>query len=508
MFKELDDLLRCTKKPRQYTQTKGALDLVRTQIKVLVGEQRLAELKATTDPLAKSNAAAQDEIKRLQDAVRTAQAEVGEAETKERQAAADKAQAVKGAKAGSVQQLETQISDERTRRWNVAMSGFGDRSKETYEKSAADPDTGAAFLRTYPTYDLYKAEKSVQVRALGAAERDARERGLTADAASEVKYKNDLYNKPLLSLVLELGNIDKQLSEAATKVTAARKKSGSYVGGEQNVQAFKGLGSAIRLQSRLSVRKETLENAINFMRARNVPLRKTLGAEPEVRAASIEEQDTLDQYIDQVQELGKATDRLAALTIQRDDAIKEGKTKTVERLNNQIDAVNTEISTGTEDKARLAVALQGRVSAGARQTTSAPAKFRTGTDESKRNVGSVRQPLVEQRTIKSPTVKQAVADANAYAEKIRAGQKELTTAQEAAIEAERQAEFQYILERREAELTTKLDESTKELERLRAIEVEHDHTERTWFAQLNKKRLILKTKSRVLAKSWRLSSVS
>jgi hypothetical protein len=471
LFKELDDLLALYQEAKaELVQTKGALDLVRTQIKVLVGEQRLAELKATTDPLAKSNAAAQDEIKRLQEAVRTAQAEVGEAETKERQAAADKAQAVKGAKAGSVQQLETQISDERTRRWNVAMSGFGDRSKETYEKSAADPDTGAAFLRTYPTYDLYKAEKSVQVRALGAAERDARERGLTADAASEVKYKNDLYNKPLLSLVLELGNIDKQLSEAATKVTAARKKSGSYVGGEQNVQAFKGLGSAIRLQSRLSVRKETLENAINFMRARNVPLRKTLGAEPEVRAASIEEQDTLDQYIDQVQELGKATDRLAALTIQRDDAIKEGKTKTVERLNNQIDAVNTEISTGTEDKARLAVALQGRVSAGARQTTSAPAKFRTGTDESKRNVGSVRQPLVEQRTIKSPTVKQAVAEANAYAEKIRAGQKELTTAQEAAIEAERQAEFQYILERREAELTTKLDESTKELERFKAIQ--------------------------------------
>jgi len=471
LFKELDDLLALYQEAKaELVQTKGALDLIRTQIKVLVGEQRLAELKATTDPLAKSNAAAQDEIKRLQDAVRTAQAEVGEAETKERQTAADKAQAVKGAKVGSVQQLEQQISDERARRWNVAMSGFGDRSEATYKKSAADPDTGAAFLRTYPTYDLYKAEKSVQVRALSAAEQDARERGLTADAASEVKYKNDLYNKPLLSLVLELGNIDKQLTEAATKVTAARKKSGSYVGGEQNVQAFKGMGAAIRLQSRLSVRKETLENAINFMRARNVPLRKTLGAEPEVRAASIEEQDTLDQYIDQVQELGKATDRLAALTIQRDDAIRDSKTKTVERLNNQIDAVNTEISTGTEDKARLAVALQGRVSAGARQTTSAPAKFRTGTAESKRNVGSVRQPLVEQRTIKSPTVKQAVAEANAYAEKIRAGQKELTTAQEAAIEAERQAEFQYILERREAELTTKLDESTKELERFKAIQ--------------------------------------
>jgi hypothetical protein len=125
LFKELDDLLALYQEAKaELVQTKGALDLVRTQIKVLVGEQRLAELKATTDPLAKSNAAAQDEIKRLQDAVRTAQAEVGEAETKERQAAADKAQAVKGAKTGSVQQLEQQISDERARRWNVAMSGF------------------------------------------------------------------------------------------------------------------------------------------------------------------------------------------------------------------------------------------------------------------------------------------------------------------------------------------------------------------------------------------------
>jgi hypothetical protein len=451
LFKELDDLLALYQEAKaELVQTKGALDLVRTQIKVLVGEQRLAELKATTDPLAKSNAAAQDEIKRLQDAVRTAQAEVGEAETKERQAAADKAQAVKGAKAGSVQQLEKQISDERARRLNVALSGFS---------------------------------QGVQVRALSAAERDARDRGLTADAASEVKYNNDLYNKPLLSLVLELGRIDEQLRETETKVLAAKRKSSEYAGGVETVlpltpelrgsghaMAFKGMMSAIRLQSNLSVRKGLLEDAINFMRARNVPLRKKLGTEPEARSASIEEQEVIDQYIDQVQELGKATDRLADLNTQRDIAIKAGKTKTVERLNNQIDAVNIEISTGTEDKARLAVALQGRVSAGARQTTSAPAKFRTGTDESKRNVGSVRQPLVEQRTIKSPTVKQAVADANAYAEKIRAGQKELTTAQEAAIEAERQAEFQYILERREAELTTKLDESTKELERFRAIQ--------------------------------------
>ena len=451
LFKELDDLLALYQEAKaELVQTKGALDLVRTQIKVLVGEQRLAELKATTDPLAKSNAAAQDEIKRLQDAVRTAQAEVGEAETKERQAAADKAQAVQGAKAGSVQQLEKKISDERARRLNVALSGFS---------------------------------QGVQVRALSAAERDARDRGLTADAAGEVKYNNDLYNKPLLSLILELGRIDEQLRETEVAVLAAKRKSSEYAGGVETVlpltpelrgsghaMAFKGMMSAIRLQSNLSVRKGLLEDAINFMRARNVPLRKKLGAEPEARSASIEEQDAIDQYIDQVQELGRATDRLADLNTQRDIAIKAGKTKTVERLNGQIDEVNAEINTGTADKARLAVALQGRVSAGARQTTSAPAKFRTGTDESKRNVGSVRQPLVENRTIKSPTVKQAVADANAYAEKIRAGQKELTTAQEAAIEAERQAEFQFILEKRETELTTKLKESTDELARLKAVQ--------------------------------------
>ena len=448
-FKELDDLISLHQEAKaEYTQTKGALDLVRTQIKVLVGEQRLAELKATTDPLAKSNAAAQDEIKRLQEAVRTAQAEVGEAETKERQAVSDKTQAAQGAKAGSVQALEKQISDERTRRLNVALSGFS---------------------------------QGVQVRALSAAERDARDRGLTADAAGEVKYNNDLYNKPLLSLILELGRIDEQLRETEATVLAAKRKSSEYAGGAETVlpltpelrgsgyaMAFKGMMSAIRLQSRLSVRKGLLEDAINFMRARNIPLRKTLGAAPEARSASIEEQDAIDQYVDQVQELGKATDRLADLNTQRDIAIKAGKTKTVERLNEQIDEVNTEINTGTADKARLAVALQGRVSAGARQATSAPAKFRTGTEESKRNVGSVKQPLVENRTIKSPTVKQAVADANAYAEKIKAGQKDLTKSQQAAIEAERQAEFQVILERRDEELTNQLDASKDRLTKLQA----------------------------------------
>jgi hypothetical protein len=448
-FKELDDLISLHQEAKaEYTQTKGAMDLLRTQIKVLVGEQRLAELKATTDPLAKSNAAAQDEIKRLQEAVRTAQAEVGEAETKERQAAAEEAQAVQGAKAGSLQALEKKISDERTRRLNVALSGFS---------------------------------QGVQVRALSAAERDARDRGLTADAAGEVKYNNDLYNKPLLSLILELGRIDEQLRETEATVLAAKRKSSEYAGGVETVlpltpelrgsgyaMAFKGMMSAIRLQSRLSVRKGLLEDAINFMRARNTPLRKTLGAAPEARSASIEEQDAIDQYVDQVQELGKATDRLADLNTQRDIAIKEGKTKTVARLNEQIDAVNTEISVGTEDKARLAIALQGRVSAGARQTTRAPAKFRTGTDESKRNVGSVKQPLVEQRNIKAPSVAQAVAEANAFAEQRAAGEKELTKAQLAAIEAERQAEFQVILERRDEELTNQLDLSKDRLTKLQA----------------------------------------
>jgi hypothetical protein len=436
ILQELDDLIALHEEAKaEFTQTKAALDLVRTQIKVLVGEQRLAELKATVDPLEKSNEAAKNEIARLQDTIRTAQAELTEADNKVRQAEADKAQAVQGAKAANVQQLERQISDERTRRWNTAMSGFG---------------------------------KGVQIRALGAAERDARERGLTADAASEVKYKNELYNKPLLSLILELGSIDKQLSEATARVTAARKKSGSYVGGEQNVQAFKGLGSAIRLQSRLSVRKETLEDAINFMRARNTPLRTNLAQAPTVRAATPEEQDTIDQYIDQVQELGKATDRLAALTAQRDDAIKEGKTKDVARLNGEIDKVNTEISIGTEEKAKLDLALKGRVSAGARQTTSAPGKLRAGTPESKRTPGITKQPLVEQRNIKMPSVAQAVAEANALAEKRAAGEKNLTKAQLAAIEAERQAEFQVILERRDEELTNQLSSAKDRLNALNA----------------------------------------
>jgi hypothetical protein len=469
VLKELDDLLTLYQEAKaEYVQTKATLDLVRTQIKVLVGEQRLAELKATVDPLEKSNEAAKNEIARLQDTIRTAQAEITEADNKVRQAEADKAQAVQGAKAANVQQLERQISDERTRRWNTAMSGFGERTEAVYDKSVADPETGAAFLRTYPTYEAYRNAQNVQVRALGAAERDARERGLTADAASEVKYKNELYNKPLLSLILELGSIDKQLSEATARVTAARKKSGSYVGGEQNVQAFKGLGAAIRLQSRLSVRKETLEDAINFMRARNTPLRTNLAQAPAVREATPEEQDTIDQYIEQVQELGKATDRLAALTAQRDDAIKEGKTKDVARLNGEIDKVNTEISIGTEEKAKLDLALKGRVSAGARQTTSAPGKLRAGTPESKRNAGVAKQPLVEQRNIKAPSVAQAVAEANALAEKRAAGEKNLTKAQLAAIEAERQAEFQVILERRDEELTNQLEAAKDRLTTLKA----------------------------------------
>jgi hypothetical protein len=296
-------------------QTQGLLDLLQAQTKVLIGEQRIAQLKAEATTTDAVNASAQDEIARLREAVTQAQETVTTEGREKKRAAVAATRAETGATAANTRSLTQDISDTRTRLWNTFLSSKA-------------------------------ADKGTRVRALTEAERAAREKGLTSDGAKEIQYANELYNKPLKWLEQEKGNVEKRLVEAEKQVRAAKKRSGEFVGGEQNVQAFKGLGAAIRLQANASVRLESLEDAIAFRRAQDED--RTTSTAPRTITPDTENAALLE------------------------DAFAILKNKP---------------------------AIKGKVSQATRIQSSAPGKLRTGTEESKANAGVTKQPIVESRQV-------------------------------------------------------------------------------------------------------------
>jgi phage shock protein A len=86
-----------------------------------------------------------------------------------------------------------------------------------------------------------------------------------------------------------------------------------------------------------------------------------------------------------------------------------------EKINQQIDLVN-EVLPPKREKISQATRIQ----------SGAPSKLRGGTEQSKANVGISKQPIVESRTPAPITSEKAVADANAFAERIAAAKDKTT----------------------------------------------------------------------------------
>ena len=86
-----------------------------------------------------------------------------------------------------------------------------------------------------------------------------------------------------------------------------------------------------------------------------------------------------------------------------------------EKINQQIDLVN-EVLPPKQEKISQATRIQ----------SGAPSKLRGGTEQSKANVGITKQPIVESRTPAPITSEKAVADANAFAERIAAAKDKAT----------------------------------------------------------------------------------
>jgi phage shock protein A len=86
-----------------------------------------------------------------------------------------------------------------------------------------------------------------------------------------------------------------------------------------------------------------------------------------------------------------------------------------EKINQQIDLVN-----------EVLPPKQEKISQATRVQSAAPSKFMTGTEQSKVTPGFTKQPIVESRTPAPITSEKAVADANAFAERIAAAKDKAT----------------------------------------------------------------------------------
>ena len=151
--------------------------------------------------------------------------------------------------------------------------------------------------------------------------------------------------------------------------------------------------------------------------------KKTGEVTVKAKRVSREQQEQMDAEVERVQAYGTAKDRLDAMEAQL-AAMKvakepRGKAKQEERAE-KIRDLQEKVNKQQAEVDRLAPKTVGAVSQATRVQSAAPGKLRAGTAETKADAGITKQPIVEKRTVTQPTSKQAVEDANAFAERLLA----------------------------------------------------------------------------------------
>jgi hypothetical protein len=204
-------------------------------------------------------------------------------------------------------------------------------------------------------------------------------------------------------------------------------------------------------------------------------LNKRIEARP--KKATLTEQEQFDAEVERVKELGKVNDRLEQLenalaAVEKAPAPAEGE-KQAERatkLANLKAAINSLRNQQQEVAASLQPKTVGAVSQATKIESSAPAKLRAGTAESKAQPGVSRRPITESRTVAQPTSEKAVADANAFAQRLAdAKTPETLDAEFAAKEVETQNQIIEAVEDNIARLQIAADNLSNELLDLNSI---------------------------------------
>jgi phage shock protein A len=147
--------------------------------------------------------------------------------------------------------------------------------------------------------------------------------------------------------------------------------------------------------------------------------KKASGTLDEEFTAEEERAKLYDSRTKRLADLQKQMDALQASAVPKTKKAKENRADKIvdlQRLiNDQIEAVNEVLPPN-----------MSRVSQATRIQSQAPGKLRGGTEQSKATVGISKQPIVESRTPAPITSEKAVADANAFAERIAAAKDKAT----------------------------------------------------------------------------------
>ena len=191
------------------------------------------------------------------------------------------------------------------------------------------------------------------------------------------------------------------------------------------------------------------------------------------KKATKEEQLTLDEAIELRELLGAARDKLEQL--QNALAVQEAKfakplknaTKQAERTG-VLKAMRERVAEQEKVVEGLIPKKKGKVSQASRKQSGEPGKLATGSEESKATLGVVKSPILEERTVTPPTVKEAVAVANKIAQKKLASRQTLTPAEVQAMDSTAQfalyaaaQRMRLGLERTVAELKDRMEAAAK-----------------------------------------------
>lgn len=278
---------------------------------------------------------------------------------------------------------------------------------------------------------------------------------VSEDTQKERKKRRREYMKELQALVAQRSNrlgirrTDAQTGEKISDIIAKKPEQALQTQLDEARARLKTLREDLGKLSDTPAKKpkQALQTQIDEAKANVQQLKEALEKLVAARAKKPgqELQIQIDEAQARVAMLKESRAKLADLEKQRDAAEKAGNKNARAKLQTKINEVLLEIS-------QLQPEQLGKVSQATRIQSSAPAKFRAGTAETKAESGSVKTPVVEQRDVKQPKAEQAVAEANAFVKRLN----------DAKTTEQLQAEFAAMAERTQQQiLQAQLEETNR-----------------------------------------------
>ncbi len=402
----------------------GAMDTLNVQVRLAEAYNKLQRV-GDSNPLPSELTDAQQRLDKTRAALTSVEDKERAVRTEKDKTAGVSRRAKASVDTNTARTFSERMSDAKTRTWNAFHSGEGFTDRD-----------GAPL-------------PPVRYRALTPEERKSRGYTSPEESRKGDKMAQTIAGMGVKQLAMELGRVEKTMYKWTEVVRKARKNTGRFVGGEQNVVTYPHMASAIKQQALLSVKADLLEEALAERRASEAPR--------SVRAGEVSSEQ-LGAYSAGWDTLQQRQDKLKALETKHKGMLAEGADPLDVRALQQAIAKAREavLESRAEAAAEVEPMQPGRVTQAARNSSAASGKLRAGTEESKRNVGVSRRGVQEARNVPQPTAKQAVSEGNTTTAEREAAAKPLSAKAKKAQTAERAAQVRDAAEKEEARLRGQL----------------------------------------------------